>query len=137
MNDEIKNEKFNGKIKDKNANNKVNIIVFGLIVFIFISIIGYSIFSKIPQVSVSSVAQCLSDSGAILYASQYCTHCQAQKSMFGNYLNKINVVECSTNIVECQNAGITAYPTWEINGRKFVGLRDLNTLSDIAGCNLE
>ena len=131
-------KKENGKNTMKNPGkdkkNASKIIVFSLIVVIFLSVIVYSIVSRKSNVSAETVAECLSEKGAVLYASQYCVHCQEQKKMFGSSLNKINMVECSTQVAECEKAGITAYPTWLIGGREFLGTKDMKTLYELAEC---
>ena len=37
----------------------------------------------------------------------------------------------------CQEAGITAYPTWEINGEKSTGVKSIEQLNELSGCSLE
>lgn len=131
---EDKVEKADKKDK-KNGKSIMNLVVFALIIVAFMSFIVYSVVSKSGGESPDKVAQCLSEKGAILYASQYCPHCQEQKKLFGNAISKIEMVECSSQIERCQEAGITAYPTWVINGRKFLGTKDMKTLYDIADCS--
>lgn len=121
--------------KETKKKNIGSIIAFVLIILVFASFIVYSFVSKNGGTSPEKVAQCLSEKGAKLYASQFCPHCQEQKKLFGDALSKVEVVECSTKLDECQNAGITAYPTWVINGRKFLGTKDMKTLYEIADCS--
>jgi len=126
--------KHTEKKKETKKNSITNVIVFSIIILVFASFIVYSFVIKNNGISPERVAQCLSDKGAKLYTSQYCPHCQEQKKMFGDALSKLDIAECSTQIEECQNAGITAYPTWIINGRKFLGTKDMNTLYDLSDC---
>jgi len=85
-------------------------------------------------------AQCITDNGAVMYGAYWCPHCAEQKEKFGNSFKNVNYVECSlpdrqgkTQI--CNEAGITAYPTWEFaNGQKMEGLLSLEELSLLTGC---
>ena len=55
--------------------------------------------------------------------------------MFGEYVSQIDFVNCQENSQECLEKGVTAYPTWIINGRSFVGTRDLKTLYELGECS--
>ena len=87
--------------------------------------------------SLDKFAKCLTEKGATLYASKYCGHCQNQKEMFGDSLNYINQVECTENQELCQQMGIQGVPTWIIDGKSYVGVQSLETLSSVTGCPLE
>ncbi len=65
-----------------------------------------------------TLAKTLTATGAKMYGSSWCGHCNAQKEMFGNGWQYATYVECSDaknpNIqtTACATAGIEAYPTW-------------------------
>ena len=63
-----------------------------------------------------TTAQCITDSGAKFYGAWWCPHCQAQKAMFGKSAKKLPYIECQTPdskpTKQCEDAGITKYPTW-------------------------
>ncbi len=86
-----------------------------------------------------ALAQHLADTGAIFYGAWWCPHCQDQKQLFGREAAQIiNYVECSqpdgqSQVLECQAAGITGYPTWEINGERLAGTQSLEELAQLTG----
>ena len=101
------------------------------------------IFLSLPKPALASdeFAQCLTNEGAVFYGSYQCGHCIDQKEMFGSSMQYVNYVECGplgappTNEA-CIQAGIDGYPTWIINGVKYVGVQQLNKLSELTGCQL-
>ena len=132
------------------------------ILFIFLSLIGYSISADeetpakttvgttsepvvITEVDSSEVdntqiAQCLTNSGVKLYGAYWCSHCNNQKKMFGDAEKYITYVECDAKGENgdpdaCSEAGITAYPTWiSATNEKLTGSRDPQTVAEWAGC---
>jgi uncharacterized membrane protein len=88
-----------------------------------------------------ALAQHLADTGAVFYGAWWCPHCQDQKQLFGQEAAQIiNYVECSqpdgqSQTPECQEAGITGYPTWEINGERLAGAQPLEELAQLSGYN--
>ena len=87
-------------------------------------------------------AQCLTDSGAMMYGAYWCPHCQSQKEMFGASWDIINYVECSLpnrggQTEACNLAGIQSYPTWEFSdGERVTGVQTFAQLSEKTGCPL-
>lgn len=86
-----------------------------------------------------ALAQHLADTGAIFYGAWWCPHCHDQKQLFGEEAAQtISYIECSTpdgqsQTPECQEAGITGYPTWEINGERLSGTQTLAELAQLTG----
>ena len=92
--------------------------------------------------SLEELAKCLTDSGAKLYAAFWCGACKSQKDLFGEAVQFLPYIECSDEetremLPVCQEAGITAYPTWEINGEKSTGVKSIEQLNELSGCSLE
>jgi len=100
----------------------------------------YVAFWSKPVSANDEFAKCLTSKNATFYGSFECTFCNRQKEMFGNSMQYINYVECgpldSPPNAACINAGIERYPTWIINGIKYLGLQQLNSLSELTGCTL-
>jgi hypothetical protein len=67
-------------------------------------------------VDASAFAEALTASGAKLYGAFWCSHCHAQKELFGAAQSELPYVECSnpdhTRNQSAIDAGITSYPTW-------------------------
>ena len=82
----------------------------------------------------SAVAQCLTAQGAVMYGTEWCSHCQAQKSMFGDAFKNIVFVDCDLNKDKCDQEGVASYPTWKIRGQTVTGTQEVATLAQMAGC---
>jgi uncharacterized membrane protein len=88
-----------------------------------------------------ALAQHLADVGATFYGAWWCPHCQEQKQLFGKEAAEIMpYVECSapdgqSQTPACQEAGISSYPTWEINGERLSGRQSLEQLARATGYN--
>ena len=122
------------KIKKKTL--KLSLVGIGILVFI-IGSISYLTSQEDPKIS--ELAQCLTDSDAIMYGAFWCGHCDDQKKLFGNSFKHIDYVECdergdNPQPERCQIEGIEGYPTWKINGQTMSGVISLNQLSSVAGC---
>ena len=90
-----------------------------------------------PETPMDGFAQCLTDAGARFYGTEWCSHCQAQKEMFGESMEFINFIDCDQNKAECQAIGITGYPTWHFNDKtKLPGRQRFQTLANKTGCEV-
>lgn len=83
-----------------------------------------------------SFAQCLSEKGAVMYGTEWCSHCKNQKEMFGDSFQYISYVDCDWNADQCSNAGVKGYPTWIIDGKMYSGEQKLERLASLTGCQL-
>ena len=87
-------------------------------------------------------AKCLTEKGVKFYGAFWCSHCNAQKALFGNSMKYVNYIECSTpdgqgQLQVCSNAEITGYPTWEFaDGSRANGELSFATLASKTGCAL-
>lgn len=85
---------------------------------------------------VRALAEHLSDEGALFYGASWCPHCQEQKRLFGASAVRLPYIECSPagqsapQAPSCNAAGVRSYPTWVINGQRFVG--DVLSLAQLA-----
>jgi uncharacterized membrane protein len=102
------------------------------------ALLGPPITTQSGQAEIA-LAQHLEKTGAIFYGAWWCPHCQDQKQLFGKEASQvIPYVECATpegkeQTPECQKAGITGYPTWEINGKRLSGTKTLEELAQLSG----
>jgi hypothetical protein len=80
------------------------------------------------------LAQCLTDKGAVMYGTEWCSHCQNQKKAFGDSFQYIDFVDCDQSRDKCLDAGIQGYPTWKIEGVNYPGEQSLDRLAGLAGC---
>ncbi|MDD5605769.1 MAG: hypothetical protein PHR51_00300 [Patescibacteria group bacterium] len=85
------------------------------------------------------LAQWLTDSGAKLYGSFWCSACNYQKELFGKAANELPYVECSSpdktaQTQPCLTAHILRYPTWEFSdGSRHEGVLTLEQLKQLTG----
>ena len=75
--------------------------------------------------------------GAVLYGAWWCPHCTHQKELFGSEaIELLPYVECDKDDAgraRCQQAQVKAYPTWELNGERRVGVLSLQELEIWSG----
>lgn len=89
-----------------------------------------------PEVALASH---LKQIGAKLYGAHWCPYCHKQKSLFGNEaFSQLDYVECdpagkNARPQLCQKAGVEGFPSWEIQGKQYGGLRSLQDLADLSG----
>lgn len=82
-------------------------------------------------------ADCLTESGAKMYGTDWCPHCKNQKKLFGSSFDKVDYINCERNQKKCKEAGIKGYPTWIFkDGSGAAGTQQLKTLADRTNCQL-
>ncbi len=86
-----------------------------------------------------NLARCLGALDAQLFKVYWCPYCNDQIEMFGEYIRFIDVVECDPDAPGarpelCGDAEIQLYPSWVIGGEKYQGMRTLNALAALSGC---
>lgn len=121
---------------------KTNQIFYGIGLLILLLIVYLVFFSSTPPGYYDEFAQCLSDNGAKLYGTFWCPHCNEQKEAFGDSIQYVNYIECSTpdgqgRTTVCVEANVESYPTWEFaDGSRVTGVVPLYQLSEKTGCPL-
>jgi hypothetical protein len=118
-------------IKKKTLKKYTGIIVFAVVVLIAVLLV---IKSNTKPGTSADFAQCLTDNGAVMYGAYWCSHCNAQKSDFGDSFEHINYVECADDTERCTADGIEGFPTWVIDGQKYQGKQSLKMLGQLTGC---
>ena len=120
---------------------KKNKKILFLLIIVLVGILFFSFKGgKIENGKYDSFAKCLTDSGAKMYGAAGCVYCKEQKKMFGDSWKYVNYIECADGefqTAECENAGITGYPTWEFtDDTRMPGIVLLQQLSSITDCPL-
>lgn len=112
---------------------------------IVVSVLLASVFLQSKSLSAGSkdtwqvgLAKHLTEIGATMYGAYWCPHCMEQKGLFGEAFKYIKYVECDpggkeANPTLCYEKGIKVYPTWEIRGNFYPGVRSLEELSNLSG----
>ncbi|HEY9809954.1 MAG TPA: hypothetical protein V6D13_11560 [Halomicronema sp.] len=97
-----------------------------------------------PAISTTSgpseiaLARHLKSQNAKMYAAYWCPYCHAQKDLFGKEaFTTINYIECdpkgrNAKPEMCRQANIKGFPTWEINGKFYPGMKSLKELAKIS-----
>ncbi|PPS42689.1 vitamin K epoxide reductase family protein [Chroococcidiopsis sp. TS-821] len=100
--------------------------------------VGWPITTESGEAEIA-LARHLTQIGAREFVAWWCPHCYEQKQLFGKQAYaEINHIECAADGQNarpdlCQAAGIQSFPTWEINGQLYPGLRSLEELADLSG----
>ena len=90
-----------------------------------------------------ALAMHLEDTGAQYFGAFWCPNCQDQRRIFGRSADRLPYVECSPNgrggivAFECVSNGITAYPTWIIDGERYQRVLSVEELTRLSGFELE
>jgi glutaredoxin len=104
--------------------------------------IGIALGSKIETVSgaaETALAEHLAASGVKFYGAYWCSHCQKQKSLFGDTAAaKLPYIECAADGENsqrqlCKDKNVQMFPTWAINGKFLTGTRDLKEIATLTG----
>jgi glutaredoxin len=84
---------------------------------------------------IRGLAEHLTQTDAKFYGASWCPHCAEQKELFGSSARRLPYVECSAGgagtrqTAVCNDAGIKSYPTWVINGQRYMGTQTLDALA--------
>jgi hypothetical protein len=85
------------------------------------------------------LARHLTNIGAKMYGAWWCPHCHEQKLLFGKTaFTKVKYIECDSKAKNsqpqlCSQKGIKGYPSWEIKGKLYPGVRTLEQLTELSG----
>jgi glutaredoxin len=85
----------------------------------------------------SQLADHLTQTNSIMYGAYWCPHCADQKALFKEAAGQLTYVECAADgqnsqFQLCQDKGIKGYPTWEIGGQLYPGVKSLEELSRLS-----
>ncbi len=119
-------------------NLKILSTVFALVIAIGLAAASCNS-SALPaeqQAQATALAEWLTSQDVKMYGAYWCPHCADQKEIFGSAFSKVNYIECSLpnrggQTAACQQAGITAYPTWEFaDGTRVEDVLSLDELAE-------
>ena len=80
------------------------------------------------------LAKYLKNNGVVKYSAYWCPNCLNQSELFGKQAYKeLNVVECArdgknSRTQLCIDKNVQGFPSWEINGKIFIGVKTLEEL---------
>ena len=114
------------------------LVGYALIALVFIFGIYTLFLNYRPSAGkLDSFAKCIADKGLTMYGAYWCPHCQNVKALFGSSFEYMKYVECTEHADVCTAQGVKGYPTFIFSdGRRLVGEKNLNELSEATGCPL-
>lgn len=86
-----------------------------------------------------ALAEHLTNVNGKMYGAFWCGACRSQKQLFGQEaVAELNYIECDPKGQNpqpnlCQAAGIQSYPTWEVDGKLYQGVQQLESLAQLSG----
>jgi hypothetical protein len=106
---------------------------------LFTAIVTLSWCSSTNSEQNTKLAECLTSKWTTMYWTNRCSHCQAQKDLFGyEAFSKINFIDCDKEKNVCNLEGIQWYPTWKFtNWSKLEWEQTFEALAKSAWCNLD
>ncbi|MBI2592713.1 MAG: hypothetical protein HYW37_00935 [Candidatus Colwellbacteria bacterium] len=118
---------------------KITIFIFIFLSAVIAITLMANVFSpKVAQGKYDGFAECLSNSGAVMYGAYWCPHCQNEKAAFGDSFRFVNYVECTEEPKRCLANKVESYPSWLFpDGRRLAGEQGLEKLSEESGCPLQ
>ncbi|MBN2330584.1 MAG: hypothetical protein JXC85_02110 [Candidatus Aenigmarchaeota archaeon] len=90
----------------------------------------------VPPGKYDGFAQCLTEQGAVMYGTDWCSNCKEQKALFGTSFDYVDYFNCDYNKDACREIGVSGYPTWGIGGKMYPGKQTLEELTALSGCEM-
>ena len=115
-------------------NKDTKIWIYLIVMIIAIICIIYVIKNYKQTELEETTMKCIASKTNMLYVSKICTHCERQKEILGKYISLFNITDCFYNPNDCNIAGINGFPTWVINGKKYIGEKSIEELKALTGC---
>lgn len=120
-----------------NNKTKITVAIIGVLILGSLAVLWAGSRPPKSQYDMLAFAQCLKEKKATMYGAAWCSHCQAQKALFGDAFKEVPYVECPENIQQCVAQGVEGYPTWIFaDGERAVGEQSLEVLAQKTGCTL-
>ncbi len=100
---------------------------------------GLALQPPVEDPYLGALAAHLRRSGARFYGASWCEHCNHQKDLFGASADRLPYIECSPGgrgrpaAAICSGAGVSSYPTWDIDGQRHLGALPADRLAELTG----
>jgi len=109
-------------------NTLINLVIVICVVILAVIILLNS--GKAPETT-EEIAKCIGEN-SILYVQLGCSHCRDQEDMFGEFKDKLTIIDCFYERDKC--ADIEATPSWKIKGELYEGVQSIENLKELTGC---
>ena len=92
---------------------------------------------------IAALAEHLQETGARYYGASWCSSCARQNRLFGASAPRLPYVECSpqgrggATARECTDAGVSSFPSWQVNGLMHPGIQTPQDLARLSGFDWE
>ena len=94
-----------------------------------------TVYSEEDLPKIKEFSQCLAEKGVKIYGADWCGWTKKFVETLGGADTIAPIyVECTTKADECSEAGVTGYPTTQINGETYTGARTIEGLAQATGC---
>tara|TARA_B110000046_G_scaffold175391_1_gene200016 strand:+ start:535 stop:915 length:381 start_codon:yes stop_codon:yes gene_type:complete len=116
---------------------KRKLVLVAVIAIVLLTAVKRKPKSKVAAVEKSlnsdtqSLADRLKSANAICFGAEWCGFTKKQLAETQSLTGAYSYVDCETDKNKCKSAGINAYPTWVINGKKHEGFMTSKRLSDV------
>jgi len=104
-----------------------------LLIAVVIAIIVLIMYAKANGNSDEKTIKCIAEKSKLI-VSRTCHVCAAQEEIFGNYLDYFEILYIEEHPEFFSQYGITAVPTWIIDGKIYEGYKSIEKLKEITGC---
>lgn len=104
-----------------------------IIILLVIALSTYIITSKPKTKTTKEIAKCIGEKST-LYIQVGCSACKYQEEMFEENYQYLNTIDCFYDTQTCIDKEIQGTPTWEINGKKYLGAKSIDKLKELTGC---
>ncbi len=118
-------------MKKSDKKRLISWIIFLAILLLAGIILFFKYSQEDKQTIQSDVIKCIGEHST-LYVQLGCHYCKMQEDMFGDSLKYLKIVDCFYTPENCSN--IKGTPTWEINGKYYLGVRNIDELKNLTGC---
>lgn len=119
-------------VRKRNIARVLGIVIIVAIVLFFLFF--YESKEMVSKTADEKFIKCLNDNNVKIYLVPGSPQYNAQKTLFGENFEEMNIVDCNLFREKCSIAII--YPTWEINGKIIYGGLSLEILAKLSGCEL-
>jgi len=105
------------------------------ILIVIIALIVYTIINyNVKPGKYDDFAKCLTEKGAVMAGTDWCSYCKKQKEAFGKSFKYIDYKNCDFEKTWCDENGVEGYPTWVIDGETYSGVQSMERLGSLTGC---
>ena len=111
-------------------------IIIGIIIIISLIILSNTCITGncVQESSYDDFAKYLTSEGISMAGTDWCSHCKAQKELFGDSFRYVDFHNCDSERSWCLGNGVEGYPTWIFpDGQLYPGTRSIEQLKELSG----